>query len=126
MREKNRKLDNVNSEKLKKQSCSTSDKVFECKKSCTSKNIYNFLLNNCTSLENFAKYLYRPADPACLGVVRALFGKKNHPSHQYYILSFNTLLPSDEKMLIFQFFGNCQAFVWCWTLWRSEGSPTWT
>lgn len=40
--------------------------------------LFNFKASNVLSFEKFTKFLYRPTDPASLGVARALFGKSIH------------------------------------------------
>lgn len=36
--------------------------------------LFNFKTSNVSNFEKFIKFLYRPTDPASLGVARALFG----------------------------------------------------
>lgn len=38
------------------------------------KRVFGFSLNELLNFEDFVKLLYRPTDPASLGVARALFG----------------------------------------------------
>lgn len=37
--------------------------------------LFGFKISNVSSFEKFTQFLYRPTDPASLGVARALFGK---------------------------------------------------
>lgn len=42
------------------------------------KRLFDFKVNNVSSFEKFVQFLYRPSDPASLGVARALFGKSTY------------------------------------------------
>lgn len=39
------------------------------------KRLFDFNVSDVSNFEKFAQFLYRPSDPASLGVARALFGK---------------------------------------------------
>lgn len=41
----------------------------------TFERLFGFKIRDVSSFESFTQFLYRPTDPASLGVARALFGK---------------------------------------------------
>jgi len=42
------------------------------------KRLFDFKVSDVSSFEKFTQFLYRPTDPASLGVARALFGKSTN------------------------------------------------
>jgi len=40
--------------------------------------LFGFKISDVLNFEKFVQFLYRPTDPASLGVARALFGKHNY------------------------------------------------
>jgi len=40
--------------------------------------LFDFKISDVLNFKKFVQFLYRPTDPASLGVVRALFGKHNY------------------------------------------------